>query len=177
MVLKRSLDHGFSGYHAPAIPRAPRSARGRGLCKKKSEQGQLCAFELLATVAGKLLQESESSSASSCAPVGVDLCSVGKKAIKLEPQDVDKLLGPEHDDQGSSEESALFSRLHLQSCNLKDTNKEVPDPISEPILEHASATASSACSGKVNSDVKSVFIHKTKDEFVKLLSKNRGRFP
>ncbi|GAB4827475.1 hypothetical protein Ancab_034358 [Ancistrocladus abbreviatus] len=174
MVIKRRLDYGFNGYHAPAIPRAPRSVRGRGLRKKTSEDGQLCAFELLATVAGKLLQECESSSASSSAPVGVDHHIVCKDTIKLEPQDVDKPSGPGQDDQGSSGESTFFSRLHLQSCNLKETDEEVPGTINEHILKHVPAIANSACSRKVDSDVQSVN-HKTKD--VKLNSKLEEAYP
>ncbi|GMH04266.1 hypothetical protein Nepgr_006105 [Nepenthes gracilis] len=153
---------------------APRSVRGRGLHKQKLEDGQVCALELLATVAGKFLLESESSSASSRAAAGVDRCSIGKNVIKQEPHDVYKPLGAKHDDQGSSEESVFFPGLHLQSYN-QDANMVVLDTVTEAVLGHASAIASSY-SGKFDSDVESA-INKSKDEFIKCPSKIEGGFP
>ncbi|KAJ6715924.1 TELOMERIC REPEAT BINDING PROTEIN [Salix koriyanagi] len=55
MVLQKRLDYGFNGYQVPPVPRATRSARRRGSFKKKHEENQICAFDLLAIVAGKLL--------------------------------------------------------------------------------------------------------------------------
>ncbi|OIT06729.1 PREDICTED: telomere repeat-binding protein 5-like [Nicotiana attenuata] len=60
MVLHKRLDYGFNGYQVPPIPRATRSARGRGNIRKKSDGNEMCAFDLLTTVAGKLLLEGES---------------------------------------------------------------------------------------------------------------------
>ncbi|KAF5476080.1 hypothetical protein F2P56_007822 [Juglans regia] len=57
----RSLEYNFTGYQVPVIPRASRSARGRGPIRKKCGGNQIRAFEILASVAGTLLQESESS--------------------------------------------------------------------------------------------------------------------
>ncbi|KAJ8452596.1 hypothetical protein Cgig2_004932 [Carnegiea gigantea] len=57
-MLKR-LDYGFNGYQVPFIPRAARSARRRGPVQKKAEDIKMCAFDVLATVAGKLLLEGE----------------------------------------------------------------------------------------------------------------------
>lgn len=64
MVLKKRLDYGFRGFQVPVIPRHPRSARRRVPFNKPPEDGQACAFELLAALAGKLLKESESSASS-----------------------------------------------------------------------------------------------------------------
>ncbi|KAG7964815.1 hypothetical protein I3843_09G190000 [Carya illinoinensis] len=57
----RSLEYNFTGFQVPVIPRASRSARGRGSIRKKCRDNQIRAFEILASVAGNLLQESESS--------------------------------------------------------------------------------------------------------------------
>ncbi|XP_047310826.1 telomere repeat-binding protein 2-like [Impatiens glandulifera] len=60
MVLQKRINYGFSGYQPPPIPQAPRSIRKRKLFKKPIIDGdQMCAFDLLATVAGKLLLERE----------------------------------------------------------------------------------------------------------------------
>ncbi|KAI3788069.1 hypothetical protein L2E82_00707 [Cichorium intybus] len=62
MVLQKRLEYGFNGYQVPPTPRAARSATRRVPSWKKTEENnsnnkQMCAFDLLATVAGKLLQE------------------------------------------------------------------------------------------------------------------------
>lgn len=64
MVLLKRLDYGFIGYQFPPTPRATRSVRRRrsSFRKKKSDNDdQMCAFDLLATVAGKLLSDGENS--------------------------------------------------------------------------------------------------------------------
>ncbi|KAK9727230.1 hypothetical protein RND81_05G267100 [Saponaria officinalis] len=60
-MLKKRLDNGFNGFQVPFIPRAARSSRRRSLVHNKVEDNQLCAFDLLATVAGKILLDGESS--------------------------------------------------------------------------------------------------------------------
>ncbi|CAA3008889.1 telomere repeat-binding 5-like isoform X1 [Olea europaea subsp. europaea] len=57
MALQKKLDYGFSGYEVPPIPRAARSARRRCIFQSKTDDHQLGAFDLLATVADKLLME------------------------------------------------------------------------------------------------------------------------
>ncbi|GAB4860140.1 hypothetical protein Ancab_011618 [Ancistrocladus abbreviatus] len=59
MVLHRRLDYGFIGYQVPPFPRGKRSSRKRDPYRKKVEDNQTFAFDLLATVAGKLLLEEE----------------------------------------------------------------------------------------------------------------------
>ncbi|KAK4551781.1 hypothetical protein RGQ29_032258 [Quercus rubra] len=61
MVLQRRLEYSFDGYQVPVVPRASRSVRGRGPIRKKCDGNQIRAFEILASVAGNILQESESS--------------------------------------------------------------------------------------------------------------------
>ncbi|GJZ03381.1 telomere repeat-binding protein 5-like protein isoform X1 [Tanacetum coccineum] len=61
MVLQKRLEYGFNGYQVPPIPRAPRSARKRVPSWKKNEDhNKMCAFDLLATVAGKLSEGDDS---------------------------------------------------------------------------------------------------------------------
>ncbi|KAL2317224.1 hypothetical protein Fmac_031100 [Flemingia macrophylla] len=83
MVLKKRLDYGFRGFQVPVIPRHPRSARRRVPFKKPADNGQACAFELLASLAGKLLQESESS-ASSIASEGNHHLTFSKCVVEQE---------------------------------------------------------------------------------------------
>ncbi|XP_020237272.2 telomere repeat-binding protein 5 [Cajanus cajan] len=68
MVLQKRLNYGFNGYQVPVIPRASRSARGRGTIKKKPGSSQIQAFEILASVAGNFLQENGNSSYDNVAP-------------------------------------------------------------------------------------------------------------
>ncbi|KAI7726328.1 hypothetical protein M8C21_011204 [Ambrosia artemisiifolia] len=64
MMSKKSICHGrCNGFEWSNVPKAPRSLR-RSSHKRSSDGSKLCAFELLAAVADKLLQESESSTSS-----------------------------------------------------------------------------------------------------------------
>ncbi|CAK8541665.1 unnamed protein product [Lathyrus sativus] len=61
MVMQKRLDYGFNGYEVPSVPRASRSPRGRGKIRKKPDSNQIQAFDILASVAGNLLQKSQNS--------------------------------------------------------------------------------------------------------------------
>ncbi|XP_020695415.1 telomere repeat-binding protein 2-like [Dendrobium catenatum] len=61
MVFQKKLDVGFIGCQIPTMPRFPRSARGKRSPPKKVENNQMHPFDLLATVAGELLEKRESS--------------------------------------------------------------------------------------------------------------------
>ncbi|PRQ59220.1 putative transcription factor MYB-HB-like family [Rosa chinensis] len=154
MVLKKRLDFGFNGFQVPTIPRAPRSARRRGPQKKLVEDGQICAFELLASIAGKLLQESESSSASSHASPGNSQPAFGKD-VKQEIQDEHKPPKDECLDHGCSEESVSLE-LTSKSIDQKCTPKEFLHAESDTALEHASIITNSGSSDKVACQTKSV---------------------
>ena len=71
----------------------------------------------MASLAGKLLQESESSSASTNASEGNNQAAFGKDAIKQDRQD--KLLKEECFEQGSSEESAVASEISSPDIDEK----------------------------------------------------------
>ncbi|KAJ6345154.1 hypothetical protein OIU78_007932 [Salix suchowensis] len=124
MVLQKRLDYGFNGYQVPPVPRATRSARRRGFFKKKHEENQICAFDLLAIVAGKLLLDKKIAPSSSNTSADKDQCAVINSAVKNKWQDVEKSLKVEACDQGSSDNNIYVSDLshvHRQGCSSKES--------------------------------------------------------
>ncbi|KAJ6309841.1 hypothetical protein OIU76_014727 [Salix suchowensis] len=124
MVLQKRLDYGFNGYQVPPVPRATRSARRRGSFKKKHEENQICAFDLLAIVAGKLLLDKKIAPSSSNTSADKDQCAVINSAVKNKWQDVEKSLKVEACDQGSSDKNIYVSDLshvHRQGCSSKES--------------------------------------------------------
>ncbi|XP_038980975.1 telomere repeat-binding protein 2 isoform X2 [Phoenix dactylifera] len=61
MVFKKRLEYSFNGYHVPAMPQIPKSAKRKRSVRRKVVDGQMCAFDLLAAVAGKILERENSS--------------------------------------------------------------------------------------------------------------------
>ncbi|RVW33734.1 Telomere repeat-binding protein 5 [Vitis vinifera] len=124
MVLQKRLDYGFSGYQVPWVPRASRSPRGRGSSKKKLEDDRIYAFEVLASLAGKLLQERETSASISDASrknqQTVVKCETHDKGhqIKLEPRDENTLAYVPHanDDLSLKISSTINSDLPENVC-------------------------------------------------------------
>ncbi|KAI8539984.1 hypothetical protein RHMOL_Rhmol09G0225400 [Rhododendron molle] len=153
MVLKKRLEYGFSGYPVPVIPRGPRSARKRGSHKKTLEDSQICAFELLAAVAGKLLQESESSTSSNVAE-GLHPSSIHNGGIKQEQVEKGEALKSECRDQGSWVESVFSSELAPRKRNLDSSFAEFPRAVSDTVLEGTSVIPRSKISTKVRHDLK-----------------------
>ncbi|KAL0401345.1 UNVERIFIED_CONTAM: Telomere repeat-binding protein 3 [Sesamum latifolium] len=141
MVSKKRLDCGFNGYRAPIVPRAPRSIRRRGPRKKLVEDSKLCAFELLAAVAGKLLEESESSASSNIAEgkVKVDACLDGDE--KVQPKD-DIASKSESLGRGSSAESAFVPEICVQEHKLLSNFKGLPQAENDYVVDHSSVHAS-----------------------------------
>ncbi|XP_010514982.1 PREDICTED: telomere repeat-binding protein 2-like [Camelina sativa] len=76
MVSHKVLEFGDDGYKLPPQARAPRSLR-----KRRIYENKLCAIDLLATVAGTLLLEGESS-----VNAGGDKCVVVQNTVKKEVQ-------------------------------------------------------------------------------------------
>ncbi|XP_020590402.1 telomere repeat-binding protein 2-like [Phalaenopsis equestris] len=64
MVLRKRLDYRINGYHFPSFPQIPLSAKGKRSVRKRNVENRMCAFDLLAAVAGKLLERDKSSSTS-----------------------------------------------------------------------------------------------------------------
>ncbi|KAF3973904.1 hypothetical protein ACB098_06G157700 [Castanea mollissima] len=174
MVFKKRQDHGFNGFRLPTIPRAPRSVR-RGLRKKTVEDTQICAFELLASIAGKLLCESESS-ASSNASEGIDLLACGKDAVKQEQEFEDKPFKAEWLYQRNCGDSSFAFEMASQNISHKSTLKEFSHAESDDVLERTSFIKSFDCSQKTGGDVKSV-ICKSKTDSENYSSKVEGGSP
>ncbi|XP_042028396.1 telomere repeat-binding protein 3-like [Salvia splendens] len=151
MVSKKRLGYGFSGYRGPVIPRAPRSIRKRGPHKKLVEDSQLCAFELLAAVAGKLLLESESSASSNVAEAKSQLGSSRDRNEKRQPRD-DKALKSESFDHGSCAESAFVPKVSVEDRNL--FNKGIPQAENDQVVEQTAVHVSSDFQQKLDCDIK-----------------------
>ncbi|KAL5973346.1 hypothetical protein ACLOJK_029996 [Asimina triloba] len=115
MVLQKRLDYGFNGYQVPPTPRASRSARGKRSSAKKVGDNQMCAFDLLASVAGKLLLEKENS------PVPRNVTSqlsIEKDTIKQEPHNEGASFTLERCDQSLCSNGTLHRQA--ENCALKE---------------------------------------------------------
>ncbi|KAK7300732.1 hypothetical protein RJT34_11581 [Clitoria ternatea] len=150
MVWKKTLDYGFGGFQVPIIPRHPRSARRRLPLKKPAEHGQACAFELLASLAGKLLQESESS-ASSNASEGNLQPAFSQCVVEQEKQNEVKPSTEEGIQNGSCAESFFMTELRSQ----KSSEKRLECVETDSVLECISAKNNSDCWEKVDVGLKS----------------------
>ncbi|CAA3009631.1 telomere repeat-binding 5 [Olea europaea subsp. europaea] len=117
MVLLKRLDYGFNGYQVPPTPRAARSARRRCEFRRKDYVQKMCAFDLLATVAGKLLLEGR------CSPKSVDTSSDKEQTEVVESSDrkgknvENKPLEEKSFEQDSCERNFLFTEIVSQAPN------------------------------------------------------------
>lgn len=148
--------------------------------KKKVEDSQICAFELLASLAGKLLQESESSSASSNASEGNNQSSFDKKVVKHGRRDEDKPVKAAKEEcfePGNSEGSAFVNELTSKSIDQKFILNEFPNADSNAILEPTLSITKSDCLDKVGSDEKSVVCNSSKVAFQSNPNILEGGFP
>ncbi|KAK4277952.1 hypothetical protein QN277_015866 [Acacia crassicarpa] len=148
MVCKKRLEYGFNGFQAPFIPRAPRSVRRR-VFPKKEDHGQVCAIEVLASLAGKLLQESESS-ASSNASEGNHQPASGRGAVEQESQGEVKPLVAEGVHHGSCAESAFMTEVVSRNSNQKYLGKAETDAVPEC----TSVTNPADCCKKIDPNIK-----------------------
>ncbi|KAA3478289.1 telomere repeat-binding protein 3 [Gossypium australe] len=114
------------------------------------EESQFCAFEMLASLAGKLLQESESS-ASSNASEGHECDSIGKNCFKQEIQYEDKPLKPKCFEQGRCEASVAASELTTENGG---DSKDFRCAENNAILECTLTKMDPACSEEINGDLK-----------------------
>lgn len=117
-MLQKRLDYGFNGYQVPFFPRAPRSSRRRGTIQKKVEDdNQMCAFDVLASVAGKLLLEGETHNTYT----GKDQAVNGKDVV-MEEQLEGNPLQVDNCDKGFVGIPSLSLELGLQipaeKCNI-----------------------------------------------------------
>ncbi|KAK7379266.1 hypothetical protein VNO80_04722 [Phaseolus coccineus] len=150
MVLKKRVDYGFNGFRVPIIPKAPRSVRRRGPFNKATEDGRVCAIELLASLAGQLLQESESS-ASSNASEGNRQPAFSQGVIEQDRQGEVKPLKKEEIHQGSCAESTFKTEVGSQNSS----QKPLPHAKTDFSQGHVSVNNDSDIWEKVQADVKS----------------------
>ncbi|XP_077215240.1 telomere repeat-binding protein 3-like isoform X2 [Tasmannia lanceolata] len=96
----------------------------------------MCAFDLLATVAGKLLLEKESSPTPSNVSAGRGQFAIGKDIVKLELQDEEKPFKQDPCDQGSCDESVIAfkeaSQRNTQTYTLKEYSRAQEDANLKP---------------------------------------------
>ncbi|XP_062084980.1 telomere repeat-binding protein 5-like isoform X3 [Humulus lupulus] len=142
MVLQKRLDYGFNGYQVPAMPRATRSARRRGTVKKRVEENQMCAFDLLATVAGNLLLEKESSPTSSNTLNQKDKCVI----VDQDGHDGNVPLKVEPCDQGTRDRKPFVSEHESQAPNVNHSSKESSFPRNDDHSSFTSIMTTSNCS-------------------------------
>ncbi|GKA11054.1 homeodomain-like protein [Tanacetum coccineum] len=155
MVSKKRLYYGgLDGFRAPVVPKAPRSIR-RVSNKKSSAGSEICPFELLAAVAGKLLQESESSTSSTGQDIKEQV-SVSKDSVKKEPLDVKlKPLRLDYLDQGCYAESEFVPEPSDLELKLEPTPlNDLPHSDNDSGIEHASIVTTSDFLKEVGTNVK-----------------------
>ncbi|XAR60605.1 hypothetical protein NMG60_11034044 [Bertholletia excelsa] len=154
MVLHKRLDYGFIGYQVLPTPRATRSARKRGSFKKKVDDSRMCAFDLLATVAGKLLLEGETSPSSSTTLTGKEPCTVLNNSIKNKQQGEGNDSKPETCDQGSDNTSIVACQVVSQVPILHHSPKESSHAHNDDSSGFVSVITTSNCSQKLVSTEK-----------------------
>ncbi|XP_021716126.1 telomere repeat-binding protein 2-like [Chenopodium quinoa] len=141
-MLQKRLDYGFSGYQVPFIPRAARSSRKRRPIREKvvAVDNQLCAFDLLATVAGKLLEGESSQNL----PIEKDQLGDIQDVVMQEQDEGTLCLKDEHCTKGGNEVASLNLELglqvHDQGCDVKENsgpqNDSSPAPVSVITSSH-----------------------------------------
>ncbi|CAN6992659.1 unnamed protein product [Brassica oleracea var. botrytis] len=118
MVMKRRFDHVFD---FSCIPKAPRSTRRKVLSSKNDgvDDIRTTAFDLLASLAGKLLEESQSSSTSSSTNAFVE----GKGNIKQEDVEDDDVKPCESELASKSPPSDITSETPLEQTRVSDCER------------------------------------------------------
>ncbi|GKB77257.1 telomere repeat-binding protein 5 isoform X1, partial [Tanacetum coccineum] len=118
MVLQKRLEYGFNGYQVPPTPRAARSATRRVPFWKKTDDNNnnknnkpICAFDLLATVAGELLQEGCDKSSGEEPETKTE-----HETVENDPSNVNNIC-----DQGSSNRSFFVSEIISQAPVIQDS--------------------------------------------------------
>ncbi|XP_027929276.1 telomere repeat-binding protein 5-like isoform X2 [Vigna unguiculata] len=149
MVLQKRSYYSFNGHQVPTKRRATRSARRNATFQRRLEENQMCAFDLLATVADNLLQEKQNPTTCSDSSLEKDTdgfvkeeCQDANKPLKTELSDeascdkrcqhefvkegcpdANKPLKAELSDEGSSDRkcfSNISSQVYNQNCCLKE---------------------------------------------------------
>ncbi|KAL0417873.1 UNVERIFIED_CONTAM: Telomere repeat-binding protein 5 [Sesamum radiatum] len=148
MALQKRLDYGFNGYQVPPTPRAARSVRRRCVFKRKANDQQMCAFDLLATVAGKLLLDGESP-ASAHTSCGKEQPAALEDSFGKEEKDENKPLEEKSCDRDCYERNFLFTELVSEAPKPNFCPDELVCTQNDVISRPASGITTSDCSEKV----------------------------
>ncbi|KAG2552954.1 telomere repeat-binding protein 5-like [Panicum virgatum] len=139
---KRSSEmESCGGGQVAEMPRVPKSARGKRSVRKKEAQspGQMmCAFDLLATVAGKLLDEGEGSLVNMSA--GAPVLAACAKDVRVKQEQCDEAMKHfkhEVTDQDSCNESAILPHT-VFSRSVNHARSEDPKAKSEALDKESS---------------------------------------
>ncbi|KAL8247713.1 hypothetical protein R6Q59_008929 [Mikania micrantha] len=150
---KRRHNGGFDGFLSPVVPKAPRSLR-RSAHKKSSTGSEVCPFELLAAVAGQLLQES-GSSVSSTGLERKKQITISEKCVKKEPIEVKiNPLRLDYLDHGCCGESEFVPEHSNIELKLEPPLKDLPQSDNDSALEHASIVTATDFLKEVGANVK-----------------------
>lgn len=144
-MLQKRLEYGFNGYQVPPIPRAARSVRRRRSFERKANGSQMCAFDLLATVAGKLLSEGESSSPSVDSFSRKEQLALVQDSIEKQEKNEEKLLEGKSCDLDRYERNFLFTDIVKENPISDFRSKELE-------CAQKDAISRSNCSGKVDTE-------------------------
>ncbi|CAL0307635.1 unnamed protein product [Lupinus luteus] len=145
-------DYGFRVFQVPPTARRPRSTRRWGHSEKSPEDGQACAFELLASLAGKLLQESESS-ASSNAIEGNHHHAFSHSVVEKERQGEVSPLIAKGVHNGSCAESIFMTKMESEKSSQKCLEHAETDCVLECVSVNNSCI--SECREKIDAHVNS----------------------
>ncbi|MQM00076.1 hypothetical protein Taro_032812 [Colocasia esculenta] len=175
MVLTKRLGYGFNGYQVPTTPQGSRSFRRKRSVRKRVEEDPMCAFELLATVAGKLLLEKENSPAPVNTTGGGTLKpAFPKENVKEEQQDELKLHKTGSCDQGDCNTSTQASKNGSQRITKVGRLSECQHASNMVGARPRSIVIKSGPSKKVSSSEGSMF-NKNKREFANSPSPDQGK--
>ncbi|KAK9063345.1 hypothetical protein SSX86_017215 [Deinandra increscens subsp. villosa] len=143
MVLQNRLEYGFNGYQVPPTPRAPRSARKRiSSWKKNRDHNRMGAFDLLATVARKLLLEGDDSVDKTN---NEEVRVVNEPAVKTESDSskantsffVSEIIKAPVTDSCSGPISGItVSDCRIEDINHKEIEMEVPKHRKPPVVNN-----------------------------------------
>ncbi|KAG9154288.1 hypothetical protein Leryth_000740 [Lithospermum erythrorhizon] len=115
-------------YWVPPTPRATRSPRTRSIPRKRTDENQMRAFDLLATVAGNILLEGNNSNSSSDVSNNNEHSASLEDSFEKEEHNIDKISNAELSSSGASPCSRIAgSELSVSkvsvSCKLDCESK------------------------------------------------------
>lgn len=104
----------------------------------------MCAFDLLATVAGKLLLEGESSPTSTDTSSGREQSTLEKDSVCREKQNEDRTMQEKSCNQGSCERSFFLSELVSQTPVFNNFSYELPHAQNDTLSPKSVITSDSS---------------------------------